>query len=900
MMRNFAIVAVLAGCADLPAFDERCGNGVLDVGLVTETESIATEECDNNDPRCNTECQLDCQSDDDCSSLGSGYRCGVGRTCQAPSGVFEQTGNSFQFFVGQGTVNDIDGDGIGDVVGFSDITIDIRYGDPQAQLTTQSITLLPYSNTNIAIRTFAPGRSDILVPTPDGLVAYTASGKRLVAYPFAGSVLAAGSCATMSGTLDPIGSFEVDKHHIGFVSRHVTTQQAHVGILDLGTGECRYEPLCGISTAPIFAGGSLFIDHYETTTNPVTSIIAIGIGAPQEPMQPPPPQQVCITRFNGVPNNFTFQTLNGGTPLELAAGPMTFARASQGAVCPTLFASRQSGIDAYAPLGTASTCTLALTPTVVPGFTGGQFPAARIGLTPPIAGRGPDALVVVNQAGFGGTSEFFSLAGTNTVTMGTSSRALYPVLSADLDGNGSVEGVAAVVGGGGQGEPDIDVLYRTSQDRFITYRITTLAAPTHLSLGDFDGNGLTDIAYTERVAGAERLMLAYGTPDRPLPAIEIAKFHNISTFARIDLPDSIEPTGLALDDLLVVDDIDPLAPPELTVLHGNPQRSMLAYYDPRGPFSTTSSEFINVITGNFDPTTDAVDVLALELVKNVVPQPVRMWIAPGVTDDERLGTAMPGVATEIASQCTASSVLCSAGASYLRWPIDGRDIIIAADAPRSMGEPTSSDVQRHLVTIDPTRRNANGAVWMEPALDSSTLLDPRAVVFSQWGADIDGDGSANLVVVAGGLRGFGTPDEKVLDCTVGGQGHVEQCRNLASEIDGYMDWSCEAAETGVLGARSQRDPPRTTIAADVVVLCKQDGIGRVLRLEHDGALYRPTVVIENAQDYEFLSIGDVNGDHLDDIAGIEFDERFTPIVHLHLQCAASDVACIEVAGKVTQ
>ena len=82
-----------------------------------------------------------------------------------------------------------------------------------------------------------------------------------------------------------------------------------------------------------------------------------------------------------------------------------------------------------------------------------------------------------------------------------------------------------------------------------------------------------------------------------------------------------------------------------------------------------------------------------------------------------------------------------------------------------------------------------------------------------------------------------------------------------------------------------------TTGADVLVLCKKDSGGRVFRIHRVDGVYRAEPVLDNAGNYEFLSLGDVNGDQLDDVAGIAFDATFTPIVEIHLQCDARDTQC---------
>lgn len=884
MTRALVLAVCVAGCADLPAFDQKCGNGVID----------EDEDCDSS-VGCD-QCRATCPSgtDSECKAIMPGdYHCGADDICHAPSGVFVQAAKpSFSFVVGQGAVADLDGDRIGDVVGFSDITIDARFGDLDGTLATRATTLLPYSNATIAFRTFDTdrGAADILVPTPDGIAAYTASNKQLIAYPFAGPVGTTGPCVTIGGSADPLFTFEVDKRRMAFVSRDNVTGAGTIGVLDVRTNECRYTSLCGL-TLP--AAGDplarmLVYDQYVTRASPPVSILAVGVPTSTTT------EKVCAMRFDGTPTSFVLGPLT--TPaLATSVGTLALARTQPTDVCPTLFTPRADGIDAYAATGAnGATCALATSPTVVPGFMAGAMPSGRIPLVPALANRGPDALVVINAGTFQQSSDVFALAGVLTYPMYHSPRPLYPVRSADLDGDGSYEAVASAFSGAPTANPDFDILYRTAPpiDSFVPYRITTQGVPTHFALGDFDGNGLADIAYTERVGAAERLMLAYSTPDRPLPAVELAKFNQILAFARVDVPDSIEPSGQVLDDLIIVD-LPPMATaPTLTVLHGNPQRSMLAYFDPRAMIGTINSQFISAVSGNFDASTDAPDVMAFELDNET--QQVRLWVANGVPGSENLSGASAPLTTNLEGlSCSAmpnGPPLCLNGARLLRWPIAGRDVLLAVDAQNRPG--------RTIVTIDPARA-AGGTLTVQRPSDPSTQLPPAPFVFSVWGADSDGNGSDNLLLSMGGVGMFGGAQKDVLDCTVGDLGDVTACASLTPKIHfGGGGWVCQAAEPGLITARGRHDPAPDSTAKDILALCKRyDAFGgnvvagHVLRLHWVGDGYRPEVVIEHAESYEFLSIGDINGDHVDDIAGIAFDATFTPVVDIHLQCEARDAQC---------
>ena len=868
-----AVVAV-AGCTDLPDFEvDQCGNGVID----------RDEDCDGG-AGC-MQCRRVCESDAECATLPGQYLCGADHVCHAPSGVFAQTpSTSFPFVVGQGSVADLDGDRIGDVVGFSDITIDTRFGDLDANLTTRATQLLPYSDAQIALRRFdsTQGTTDILVPTPDGIASYTATAsKSLVAYPFANDPGPRGVCATANLTGEPIASFAMGAGYIGFVVRNRTTGVASIAVLDLFSGSCKELPACGLVAPDPEQPGAprVAVDHYDTPGLQLTSVIAVG--APISETE----QRVCAVRFNE--NGFALTSLTP-TPHAAATGPIALARATVTGACPALYTGRlqPSGLNYYAATGTAGACTLSATAVRVLDTGVNAVPTGRIPLQPPIAGMAPDALVVVKGRDFSTSTEIHQLLDQTTIVMYSSPRPLGEVHAADLDGDGTIEAVASALGGGpGGGEPDLDILYR-AMGTFVPYRISTQSVPTHLELGDYDGNGLHDIAYTERVGSIERLMVAYGTRDRPLPAVEIAKFSNIVTLNLIDVPDSIDPMGGLLDDLLVVDEPDDL--PLLTILHGNPQRSMLAYYDPRGPVGGGGRGFFAALAGDFDPTTPAIDVLALEQATDAATDFVQLWIATGQEGQQGLAnraasTVVPSIAPPIVV-CPASAHLCSAAAEYLAWPIAGRDIVLALEGP--------GRARRRLVTIA-TNTNGDGTGVTTTPFDPGALVESLAIPFGMFGADVDGDGTRDLLVSLGGLGMSGPPvADRVVDCKVGLDGVVQSCASLVDEVEALQGWVCRGAERGILSARGRHDDLTALAEEDVVVLCTRDDVGQIFRIEHATGTMVAMPVVGGAIGYEILSAGDVNGDRLVDLIGVGFDpESQTPIVNIHLQCDARDVTC---------
>jgi hypothetical protein len=479
----------------------------------------------------------------------------------------------------------------------------------------------------------------------------------------------------------------------------------------------------------------------------------------------------------------------------------------------------------------------------------------------------------------------------------SSPRGLYPVMFGDLDGDGTIEGVAPAYASAAA-QRDFEILYRTQDGtRFVPYRLVTQSAPIHAALGDYDGNGLPDIAYAERMGTRERVMVSYSTRDRPLEPIEIASFTVIRSFSTINLRDTLDPTAQALDDLVVVEKpsmTGPMDPPPFTELHGNPQRSMLAYYDPREPTERDGSEFLLAVAGNFFPDTPGPDVIAIEAIGGQA----NVWLAPGSLGPA-LAPATKATTAAISVGACDGTKLCTVNADAIAWPIDdgARDVLIAVD--NTIFGP------RNVVTIDPL------PLQVTPA--AAGTLPGATNVFGMYRALLTADRTPQLVVALGDFMNDAT--DLLAVCDVDSRGKVVSCQSLTEMVpelaaSGDTKWYCDGGGVGAVAPSGRLELPSTAPRPDdqLVVLCKQySGVpaspvreaGVVFRIFHDGERRRAEPLFRGARDWELLSLGDVNGDQLTDLVGITFDlDVGIPALHLHLQCEARDLDCRQRSGGV--
>ena len=186
------------------------------------------------------------------------------------------------------------------------------------------------------------------------------------------------------------------------------------------------------------------------------------------------------------------------------------------------------------------------------------------------------------------------------------------MVSGDLDNDGNVDAVLSA-----EGEDDLDVVYRVTNGLnpgFIVARLETAGIVTAMAIGDFDGNGVNDVAFTEHLLDHDRLSVAYDTPGRTQTAIAQGTLDRAISLVPFQLQDSTDPVGV-VGDLIVLDQQQGVSTPQaVSIVEGSPDRTMLAYFDPR-PSGDPAPHYAyrGVVAGDFVTSSGAIqypDVLA--------------------------------------------------------------------------------------------------------------------------------------------------------------------------------------------------------------------------------------------------------------------------------------------------
>ena len=844
MMRVLALLALTA-CADLSPVQAGCHDGFLD----------KNEDCDTRDPSC-VACGWTCKTDLDCASLpaprdGTQYRCGADEVCHAPGGLLSPQASAQPFSVSSFFVSDVDHDHIGDVVGLSADSLMTRLGDIGGQLASERETLTPTIHGAPTIADLDhDGSFDVLVPARDGVVAYASPQDSLSPFAFAQRV---GNIAFQPRAIVPIDGKRIvvfadnPNGQGGLVAGAVDSETSvlAVGLLQL----C--DPTLVAAT---FEQDSL---SYHDATGP-DGRPSVGISFIAS--TPAHERELCVMRVTenlGPTITYAVAHSTPDFPPVPATKPVIASVDASG--CPSLVISDggPAALQYYPGISDGQTCGLSTTLSTLPAIPSGIGDVAigAFPLKPRVPGLAPDALVM--KSGIYGI-------GTTGVPLYVSDGDLDSVSDGDIDGDGDIDAVATAF------DNTIEVLYRIAgtTPSFLRVRLPTNAPPQHLVVADFDGNGDDDIAYVEARGSGEALRIAYGTGDRPEPAVDVAEFSQVVSLVPVKLVDSTDP-GDRVGDLAVVDERQhPDKPPDFAVaiFHGSPDRAMIPFVDPRG--FQPQSTFQGVAGGTFvKPSAMSMssartfDLFMLE-VPDAGTDDARLWMLGGADTGVLYATvqgfmtpsgmiSLPATSEPQIGSCVSplDATFCTDGSDrsrFLTWPGAVTDRIVGIDPTKAQAvviDPATLDFPSQTVqlTLQPARI---------PELPAMSTLRAAFV------ADIDGDGANELVIA---FEAPGGPPG-VLACTVTA---TVTCRDLIAQVPALALRTCSDAAPGRIARLGQTRTPAPETSTDLIVQCGFD----VFRLFHAGGAFdaTPLVTLPLTDTIEGIAVGDVTGDAVDDL-----------------------------------
>ena len=857
VVRVAIFVLAIAACSDLPPYQPECGNGVID----------PHEDCDAKDG-C-FQCSLACNFDGSTSGCPDGLACGGDGLCHAPGGAFRAQGPVLPFGAQDLFVTDLDRDRVGDVVGIGATSLSIHHGvlyqgpGPETALQTPFITGTPaVGHLDGHDPTSTDTSLDVALPTADGFLAYSAPQGVLSPYPFALDV---------SGGTDvvPYALMSIDGRHEALI---IPGADRHLHLATVSADDPQPDLPGPVICSDTMVTASLKVDlvQYDAGT-PTTTDVDVGLTL-HDGMQ----TSGCvfaITQANGTFVATDLLQLPTVTRVVLAA-------TTPNTLCPSAIDTVLGGMRAtyteYPPFGSVGACGLNV-PAAHPidlgvGTGADEVAVGGVRLAPAINGYGIDALAT----SFG----IYATAAGSGQRLYRADRAVQDVRTADLDGDGDLDVVATPVG-----FDDFDLLYRyqpppMGQD-FQLVRYDTLAHASQVIVGDFDGNQIGDVAYTEKLAYGERLMVAYGTHDRPLAPIEMATFKDVVGIIPGTLADSSDPTGTNVLDLGVLDhDGRGL----LTLLHGSPQRVMVPYFDPRqGVMAQNgSSRLITAVMGRFGGTGDIADLFGINQIGALLSAYPVQATNGAFSMQSGNGKTIDGLAV-CAASASDTAALCADNAHYLTWPLPaGNDVVLAVD----------DALPRHAVMFDP---GAPTIALSPEGVVTDTVAPGQLAVHSLAHADVDGDGAPELIA------SFGAATQQraqslagmVVVCEVDATGRVTACTDLETTIDtaGPLGPAvCVDAAAGVITdyQRGGAGPVPTT---ELLMVCHRPTpkITQVFRVAWDGSHFTSEPVLEVPNTIERIFLGDVTGDAVADLLALDVAAgTLVPELRIYPQCTSRD------------
>ncbi|HEY1546877.1 MAG TPA: VCBS repeat-containing protein [Kofleriaceae bacterium] len=865
---RLALIALLAACTSFPAIERGvCGNGLVEPG----------EDCDSPDPSC-VACAVACTTGSDCPNAA--YTCGVDGVCHAPSGLFAQPTPQTLDLIDEMKIADIDRDGIGDVVGVSTTSLDVHYGDASASLATSVEIATPQQTGTVAFGDIdGDGVPDATIITEDGIVAFDS--------PYAALSAAVSFLPLTDGSgneLDVLATFPIDALAFGVVVG--SNGEAGIIIEQIG-GLPTADFDCILPTTEI-TGDNLELYTVSAAGSSLNTTLAVWT-------QSAGSAQLCVSSIHMGPRTgnifnpqgprsvaFAKQTLNGAAPPKRPIFATIDYLTSP--PCPSLIETDGSGtLSEYTgSLSGSGFCQLAASTSTLPALPAGAGDATTVGhvpLVPPIAGTGDDLLVL--------DTGMYSYTLGSFYQVYRSERAISAVGTADFNGDGAIDAAFAA-----NGQANLEVLFRNGNSSVAGYVVApleTAGVVTGLTTGDFDGNGAFDIAYTEKLLDHVELSVGFGEPGNNFTQQGEGAFSTTSSLMPIDIIDSNDPAGV-ISDLVVVEQLQTGAP-ALTLLHGNPERTMLSYFEPRaGADPSRDAPMRSVVTGHFgggnpqyldivsmlagdSGTADAAPVIAYRL------DGTPAGLDPSDPIDLVFGEQVTGLEDCTVGDPSTGKSPCIRDATALAWATgSAHDVIVGVD----------HETPPQAFRVDPwtfaPKADAQGSAMATTLPVPTAMAGSGAVAHTAFAFDVDGSDELVLAFAPAQTADASGPG-LVEACAMDATGVPTSCTDLGALVATVAPGvQCVDAGAGVF---AMAGPTLAAPTASLIVLCHDStGASLLARVANGSA----TVLATGLPPLRQIAVGDVTGDGVDDIVAIRGDSGDRALTVL-VQCSSRDLAC---------
>jgi hypothetical protein len=887
-----AMGAFAAGCYDLPDIEpDVCGNKVID----------GQEDCDGfseygGDTVCGApdledegkRCLYLCDEDTPCPA---GWGCGLDGTCSRPEGTFVSSPLSpWHMPVDELAIGDVDGDGNADLIGNDPAQIMVRFGSATAEFPDELATAIRRPTGAVTYTHFDNDkRLDAVVPIDLGLfVLRGQAGRTLESVTY--SPFSSGGEMVEFHTIDHpafIGSdvlvVDIINNSMAFLSQD-PDQQTEVAAVEPpgpdGYGLILPPPVADVNDAPfrpefVMAYGNDTAVHVYTTT-----------GLPGTEDTPPTLRPEL------------FQTLALPANWHLHQGTL-FAQVD-GANGPDLVISAQyvptDGNPPWMGILVAFNNGTSLDPPVrvdrLEAFT-----IPDLGINLPLASADFDGdglgdyvtslgvFLARGENGAGIPPDRFELAATSIPDLWSDAAV------GDFNGDDQLDvAISRFDAQNARVLSGVDLFLAAGDGLFNPFHVQTDGGgpryyPRSMTVGDFDGDLIDDVAFFQEMALQEdlpegRLMVAFGAADgRFADAAVMGRFSGnaqMTATTAVLSPATFD----GITDLFVTSmgATDVATGSSISVMFGDSSRRMVAplILDPSlvgGGAPVNPQQPRRALIGDFNQ--DQInDFLVLAENSLLTDKDVHrfVWYIPGVVGDGSVDpsgamyTDMFGDATvgDFNFGCSTWEVVdLEAGADSVRTP----DELIGLDDSSACAFQDQTDVDPEImvVKIDPTSATP---MRMSKVAFGGALSFPDQLS----AADFDDDGDLDPVVLFHG--GYVVIDEP--------SGNMDDPYAVAGAGVGII-WNDGARLGGDDGVVSEGEyaaiplPDGVTpikVAAlgidedahkDLLILT-DFGVYMALRDPSDQRAFQPPVLIQELYDGRLLGAGDVNGDGLTDYA----------------------------------
>jgi len=741
------LVLATAACTDLPRVEETgCGNLVINEDEDCDGFAPLGEDTRCADPGEAHECRYVCDAAEGVV-CPEGWGCGQDGLCLRATGDFAPApGTPWRFRVSDFAVGDVDGDGNVDVIGHDVSSLLVRFGSETGELASEADFVTRPSTGHVSYGFLnADSLLDVVIPIAEGLFVLLGQEDRTlepVAYqPFALPAAADLTAAPVeSDSSNLVTELLVvagpDMEFLGSNAEPVKLPNNHLA------GDIAGH----IPAAELDPPDAGLRQEYAISFTGASGVwIYTSVGDTFNLLRPSLKQLVALQGGAGVDEGTRFADVNGDG-------------------YPDLMVSVRDALDEQRVAvslndGTGNLESVATVRAVFDRQLTSPWPLAAGDLD----GDGkadyvmPEAILISDFT----LPDFVGLPATLTPTAFMTTQPWSEAALGDFNGDGYVDVAIGI-----DGRDGVDFFLNAhNSDFFNKFHVDTAGPPLLLRVGDFDGDFIADVAFSESGLGSEpdNLAVIYGGtaggPTAPASMGSMGYIELLESFSMVTTLESLD----VINDLLVVSKSFPDRENyEVAIMLGNSSRRILSPFtlqpeseaddeDPDVPRWALFGQFVLGESAENNPrdvvaiADKAIDLSSADAQPAGADGPQvkesRVWLVPGKGNDGQLdggtdqGFDLPAFA-DFDTRCAVWTAgdLDPTGS-------DDREEVVGIDNDASCYGRGDSPASRLLVA------GAAGAPGEGIAIDVNDLGVDARVVQEIWLRDLDDDGDLDLLAL---------------------------------------------------------------------------------------------------------------------------------------------------------